>query len=65
MDMDIDIDIGELFAPKVLLHLGLTDLALRLRDVAAESQPDGIQNITVRLLNDIHSGAVQPLVFKI
>lgn len=65
MDMDIDIDIGELFAPKVLLHLVPTDLALRLRDVAAESQPDGIQNITARLLNDIHSGAVQPLVFKI
>lgn len=54
-----------LLAPDILFRLNPRELALRLCDLTANSEPDGIQTITVRLLDGIYSGSVHPSVFRI
>ena len=65
MDMDIGIDMDALLAPEVLFRLSPTHLALRFGAAVADSQPGDIKNITARLLDNVHSGAVSPSVFGI
>lgn len=59
------VDVKTFITPAVVFGLATRQLALRLRDGAAECDADGIRTITSQLLNDIHEGAIPSEIFRI